>query len=129
MTRPAPAPAIPRARPAGRPLGWAAAGTARPAAERQALRCAMLRSGMTCEHIAAAMMRTYGLRPRPAWRQANGWSLTTAADRINNARADAGLEMTMTGPHLSEYENVRHEAPCNRVEVGDLRRRAVAAAW
>jgi hypothetical protein len=24
---------------------------------------------------------------------------------------------------------VRHEAPCDRVEVGDLRRRVVAAAW
>ena len=33
------------------------------------------------------------------------------------------------GMHVSHEAIVRHEAPGNRVEVGDLHRRAVAAAW
>jgi hypothetical protein len=87
--------------------------------------------GLGHDEIAAEIGRQYRARPREAWRLAWGWTLDEAAARFNARAGAAGADpagaATMTGPHLCEYEKVRHEAPCNRVEVKDRHRRLVAA--
>lgn len=77
--------------------------------QKRDLRARMLTSGFRYQDIAAEFARRYNLRPRAAWREAYGWSLQEAADRINEYRSQAGLDQRglagMTAPHLSEYEN------------------------
>jgi tetratricopeptide (TPR) repeat protein len=79
-------------------------------AEQRVLRDKMRALGMSRRQVAVELSRRYGLRPRAAWRQAYGWSLTEAAEQISAYAARAGLgpdgtTVTMTGPHLCEYEN------------------------
>jgi hypothetical protein len=78
-------------------------------AEQRALRDKMRELGMSHHEISVEFARRYQLRPRAAWRNAYGWSLTQAAERISTYAARAGLgsgaTVAMTGAHLSEYEN------------------------
>ena len=77
--------------------------------EKRLLREQMRDMGLGYRDIAAEFARQYNMRPRAAWREAYGWSLQDAADRINAYRGDTGLDpggiASMTAPHLSEYEN------------------------
>jgi hypothetical protein len=78
--------------------------------EQRALRENMRALGMSHRQIAVEFARRYQLRPRAAWRHAHGWSQTEAAEQISTHAARTGLgpdttTVTMTGPHLSEYEN------------------------
>src|SRR5260370_16826451 len=84
--------------------------------EQRALREKMRALGMSHRQIAVEFARRYQLRPRAAWRHAYGWSQTEAAEQISTYAAHAGLgpdgtTVTMTGPHLCEYENWPGEAP------------------
>jgi transcriptional regulator with XRE-family HTH domain len=76
--------------------------------EKRDLREKMRAMSLDCRDIAAELARRYNLRPRAAWREAHGWSLQDAADRINAYRGNAGLDPDglagMTASHLSEYE-------------------------
>jgi tetratricopeptide (TPR) repeat protein len=85
-------------------------------AEQRVLREKMRALGMSHRQIAVEFARRYQMRPRPAWRNAHGWSQTEAAEQISTYAARAGLgpdatRVTMTGPHLSEYENWPGERP------------------
>ncbi len=85
-------------------------------AEQRILREKMRGLGMSHRQIAVEFARRYGLRPRAAWRQAYGWSQTEAAEQISTHAAHAGVSpdgatVTMTGPHLCEYENWPGEGP------------------
>lgn len=77
--------------------------------EKRAVRERMRSVGMGYGQIAAEFARVYRLRPRSAWREAYGWTLQEAADRINTHRAHTGLDAHgicgMTSAHLCEYEN------------------------
>ncbi len=77
--------------------------------EQRALRGKMRDSGMSYGQIAVEFARLYRLRPRAAWRHAYGWSLTEAAEHINDYAATSGLgskaTVAMTAAHLCEYEN------------------------
>ncbi len=77
--------------------------------EKKDLRERMRAMGIGYREIAAEFARAYRLRPRAAWREAYGWSLTEAAARINAYRGDNGLDpgglSGMTAAHLCEYEN------------------------
>jgi hypothetical protein len=78
-------------------------------AEQRALREKMRELGMSHRQLAVEFARRYQLRPRAAWRNAYGWSLTQAAEQINTYAARAGLDngatVAMTAAHLSEHEN------------------------
>jgi transcriptional regulator with XRE-family HTH domain len=78
-------------------------------ADKHALREKMRAMALDHRQIAAEFARQYQLRPRAALREAYGWSLKEAAERINAFRGDAGLDprgsAAMTGAHLSEHEN------------------------
>jgi hypothetical protein len=78
-------------------------------AEKRALREKMLTAGLGYGDIAAEFGRRYQIRPRAAWREAHGWSLKEAAERINAFRGDIGLDPDglagMTATHLCEREN------------------------
>lgn len=78
-------------------------------AEKRALREKMRAMGLGHQEIAAEFARRYQLRPRAAWREAQGWSLQEAADRINSHVGGAGLDpggvAAMTAAHLCEYDN------------------------
>jgi len=85
-------------------------------AEQRVLREKMRALGMSHRQIAVEFARRYQMRPRAAWRNAHGWSQTEAAEQISTYAARAGLgpdaaTVTMTGPHLSEYENWPGEQP------------------
>jgi hypothetical protein len=85
-------------------------------AEQRTLREKMRALGMSHRQIAVEFARRYRLRPRAAWRHAYGWSQTEAAEQISTSAAHAGLSpdgttVTMTGPHLCEYENWPGEGP------------------
>jgi hypothetical protein len=85
-------------------------------AEQRNLRERMRALGLSHRQIAVEFTRRYGLRPRAAWRHAYGWSQTEAAEQINIYAAHAGVSadgttVTMTGPHLCEYENWPGEGP------------------
>jgi hypothetical protein len=85
-------------------------------AEQRALREEMRALGMSRQQVAAEFSRRYRLRPRAAWRNAHGWSLTEAAKQINIYAAQAGLDgdgatVTMTAAHLCEHENWPGEGP------------------
>ncbi len=77
--------------------------------ERRELHERMRSAGMGYRQIAAEFARVYHLRPRPAWREAYGWTLQEAAVRINSYRGEIGVDpggfCGMTSAHLSEYEN------------------------
>lgn len=77
--------------------------------EKRDLRERMRSVGMGYGQIAAEFARAYKLRPRAAWREAYGWTLQEAADRINAYRGDIGMDARgicgMTSAHLCEYEN------------------------
>jgi tetratricopeptide (TPR) repeat protein len=77
--------------------------------EKRGLREKMRAMGLDYRDIAAEFARRYRLRPRAAWREAFGWSLQEAADRINEFRGDIGLDpggfAGMTASHLCEHEN------------------------
>jgi hypothetical protein len=78
--------------------------------EQRALREQMRALGLSHRQIAVEFARRYHLRPRAAWRHAWGWSLAEAAERVSSYAARAGLDpdtraVTVTAPHLSEYEN------------------------
>jgi hypothetical protein len=78
-------------------------------AGKRALRETMRDMGLSHREIAAELARRYRSRPRAAWREARGWSLKDAAEQINAHSAAAGLDpggtASMSGGHLSEYEN------------------------
>jgi hypothetical protein len=78
-------------------------------AEQRALREKMRELGMSRRQIAVEFARRYRLRPRAAWRNAYGWSLTEAAEQISTYAARAGLDsgatVAMTAAHLCEHEN------------------------
>jgi len=78
-------------------------------AEQRALREKMRELGMSRRQIAIEFARRYRLRPRAAWRNAYGWSLTEAAEQISTYAARAGLDsgatVAMTAAHLCEHEN------------------------
>jgi hypothetical protein len=85
-------------------------------AEQRTLREKMRALGMSHRQIAVEFARRYRLRPRAAWRHAYGWSQTEAAEQISTSAAHDGLSpdgttVTMTGPHLCEYENWPGEGP------------------
>jgi hypothetical protein len=75
---------------------------------RKIFREELLDKGLDYSQVAQELASRYGLRPRPAWREARGWSLTETAARVNAFRAASGLDPEgmsgMTGPHLSECE-------------------------
>jgi hypothetical protein len=76
--------------------------------DKQSLRSRMRGNGQGSRLIAAELALVFGLRPRTAWREAHGWSLTEAASRINLYRSGAGIDAAgfsgMTSAHLSEHE-------------------------
>jgi hypothetical protein len=78
-------------------------------AEQRVLREGLRGQGLSDQEVAAEFGRRYGLRPRAAWRNAFGWSLTEAAERINAYAASAGLgsgsTVAMTAAHLCEHES------------------------
>jgi hypothetical protein len=79
-------------------------------AEQRDLRDKMRGLGLDHRQIAFEFARRYNLRPRPAWRNAHGWSLQQAAEQINTYARGADLDhngttVTMTGPHLCEAES------------------------
>jgi hypothetical protein len=78
-------------------------------AEQRALREKMRELGMSHRQIAVEFARRYRLRPRAAWRNAYGWSLTEAAEQISTYAARTGLDngatVAMTAAHLCEHEN------------------------
>jgi tetratricopeptide (TPR) repeat protein len=75
---------------------------------KQALRERMLADGLAQRQIAGEFGSVFGMRPRAAWRESRGWSLTEATRRINLYRAAAGIDPAgcagMTAAHLSEHE-------------------------
>ena len=77
-------------------------------AVKNALRERMRDLGLGHGKIAAELARRYRLRPRTAWREAHGWSLTDAARHINTRTSQAGLDprgiCAMSASHLCEYE-------------------------
>ena len=77
--------------------------------EKRALREKMRAMGLGYHEISAEFVRQYNLRPRAAWREAYGWSLKEAAERINSHTGRVGLDpggiAAMTAAHLCEYEN------------------------
>jgi hypothetical protein len=77
--------------------------------EQRVLREAMRGQGLSDREVAAEFARRYGLRARAAWRNALGWSLTEAAERINAYAASAGVgssdTVAMTAAHLCEHES------------------------
>lgn len=77
--------------------------------EKQNIREQMRADGKSRREICAEFARRYRLRPRSAWRESHGWSLTEAARRINAYRGAQGIDKMgsagMTGPHLCEHEN------------------------
>jgi hypothetical protein len=77
--------------------------------QKRDLRDKMRAMGLDHREIAAEFARLYNLRPRAAWREAYGWSLQQAADRINQFRGHVGLDSGgfagMTASHLCEHEN------------------------
>jgi tetratricopeptide (TPR) repeat protein len=76
--------------------------------EKRELRDKMRAMGLGYRDIAGEFVRRYGLRPRAAWREAYGWSLQEAAERINSFTGQTSLDpggfAGMTGPHLCEHE-------------------------
>ncbi len=85
-------------------------------AGQRVLREKMRALGMSHRQIAVEFARRYQMRPRAAWRHAYGWSQTEAAEQISTYAAHAGMGpdatmVTMTGPHLCEYENWPGEGP------------------
>ncbi|MGI8450809.1 MAG: hypothetical protein ACR2MP_27245 [Streptosporangiaceae bacterium] len=78
-------------------------------AEQRALREKMRELGMSHRQIAVEFARRYRLRPRAAWRNAYGWSLTEAAGQLSTYAARTGLDngatVAMTAAHLCEHEN------------------------
>ncbi len=69
----------------------------------------MRAAGMSTSAMATEFGRRFGLRPRAAWRHANGLSLTEAAEAINSCAYEAGLDpsgntVAMTSAHLCEHE-------------------------
>jgi hypothetical protein len=76
--------------------------------EKRALRQKMRAMGAGYREISAEFARRYKLRPRAAWREAYGWSLKEAAERINSHSGQIGLDpggiAAMTAAHLCEHE-------------------------
>jgi hypothetical protein len=99
--------------------------------EMDRLRERMRGLGFSYDEIAIEVTRRYPVRPRQAYRLAWGWTLDKVAERFNELAAREGTDPEgragMSSSHLCELERVRHEAPCNRVEVKDRHRRLVAA--
>ena len=60
--------------------------------EKRELRESMRAAGLDYRQIATEFTRAYKLRPRAAWREAYGWSLQDAADKINSYRGNVGLD-------------------------------------
>jgi hypothetical protein len=86
----------------------AAAGRKGFKAELDDVRERMRRLGLGYDEIAAEVGRRYRLRPRESYRLAWGWSLGHAAARFNALAQQKGTDpqarVSMTGPHLCEYE-------------------------
>ena len=78
-------------------------------AEKRALREKMRAMGLGHREVAAELARRHRFRPRAAWREAHGWSLKEAADRINAHSGEVGHDpggiAAMTAAHLCEHEN------------------------
>jgi hypothetical protein len=81
----------------------------RPWAQRRALRDKMRSLGFGYREIAVELARSYKLRPRSAWREALGWTLKEAAERINAYAGRTGLDpdgiCPMSGSHLADAES------------------------
>lgn len=94
-------------------------------AEQRALREKMRELGMSHRQITVEFARRYRVRPRAGWRNAHGWSLTEAAERISSYAASVGLTggaiVAMTAAHLSEHENWPGEGPEPTGRAGPLR--------
>lgn len=77
--------------------------------QKRDLREKMRAMGLGYRDIAAEFARRYNLRPRAAWREAYGWSLSETAGQINDFRGHVGMDpggfAGMTAPHLCEHEN------------------------
>jgi tetratricopeptide (TPR) repeat protein len=82
---------------------------ARPYVERRALRDKMRSLGFGYREIAVEFARSHKLRPRSAWREALGWTLKEAAERINAYAGRTGLDpdgaCPMSGSHLADAES------------------------
>ena len=82
---------------------------------RKLYREELLEKGLDYAQIADELAQRYGARPRAAWREARGWSLTEAAARLNGFRAGTGLDPEglagMTSAHFSEYETFPGTGP------------------
>jgi transcriptional regulator with XRE-family HTH domain len=82
--------------------------TARPKpgskADRDTLRTEMVSAGATRAAIVAEMRARWGMRPREAWRQAHGWSLQEAADRINDTSHNSTLAALIDASQLGKWE-------------------------
>jgi hypothetical protein len=78
-------------------------------AENAALRDKMRSLGFGYHQIAIELARRYRLRPRTAWREALGWTLKEAAERINTYAGQTGLDpdgtCPMSGSHLADAES------------------------
>jgi transcriptional regulator with XRE-family HTH domain len=76
-------------------------------ADRSALRKQVLDSGGAVQDVAAEMHRRWGLRPRPAYRHAYGWTQGEVAARFIEVAAryapDSRLA-PMAGARIGEYE-------------------------
>ncbi|GAA2869640.1 hypothetical protein GCM10010472_28740 [Pseudonocardia halophobica] len=71
--------------------------------EREELRRQMLNQGFSVRDISIEMSRRWYLRPRAAFRHANGFSQDELADRCNDALADPAARIS--GKRISDYEN------------------------
>jgi hypothetical protein len=81
-------------------------------ADKQALREKMQAMGLDHRQIADEFARRYQVRPRAALREAYGWSLKEAAERINAFRGDAGLDPRVVAP-CSSLGFACHRLPCS----------------
>jgi transcriptional regulator with XRE-family HTH domain/tetratricopeptide (TPR) repeat protein len=70
-------------------------------AERDGIRLTLGSLGASPAIIAAELQRRFGLRPREAFRQAQGWTQDQVAARLNAAGTGAA---TYTGARVSDYE-------------------------
>ncbi|MFJ5265990.1 XRE family transcriptional regulator [Streptomyces sp. NPDC088387] len=74
-------------------------------ADRDALRQDMTTTGCSIASIAVEMRARFRMRPREAWRQAHGWTLQEAADRITNASSRrAGDEVAADASLVGKWE-------------------------
>jgi tetratricopeptide (TPR) repeat protein len=110
--------------------------------DRDELRRLMQAQGCTLEQIANEMARSYGFRPRTAWRHAHGWGQVEAAARYNELVGDGNASMSNrrisdfeawpiggtkpTGNTLSLLAQLYHTSVANLVDAHDLKAYSLA---